>query len=54
MVSNGFLLDRLVLIHVAFGVFQSYYQENQLRDYSAFQISWISYAISGKLDWIVC
>ncbi|PYI29055.1 putative MFS monocarboxylate transporter [Aspergillus indologenus CBS 114.80] len=26
----------------AFGVFQAYYQENQLKDYSAFQISWIS------------
>ncbi|KAJ9489132.1 hypothetical protein VN97_g4149 [Penicillium thymicola] len=26
----------------AFGVFQSYYQEHQLKDYTAFQISWIS------------
>ncbi|KAL4965982.1 putative MFS monocarboxylate transporter [Aspergillus stella-maris] len=40
----------------AFGVFQDYYQEHQLKDYSAFQISWISYdalhawgIVAGKL-----
>jgi hypothetical protein len=54
MVSSGCLLDTLVLTHVAFGVFQSYYQEHQLKDYTAFQISWISYVGWSALDWIVC
>lgn len=54
MVSSGCLIDTLVLTHVAFGVFQSYYQEHQLKDYTAFQISWISYVASSALDWIVC
>lgn len=54
MVSSGCLFNTLVLIYVAFGVFQSYYQEHQLKDYTAFQISWISYVVSTALDWIGC
>lgn len=53
MVSSVCLFDTLMLTHVAFGVFQSYYQENQLKDYSAFQVSWISYVTSSALEWIV-